>query len=94
MVPSDIRRRCLIGGRVQMVGFRMYATIHAKRLGLRGWVRNLPSGEVEVLAEGPTTAMTEFLALLERGPAAAEVSRMVVSEELIGPRLRRFGMET
>ena len=93
VAASEIRRRCLIGGQVQMVGFRMYAVLHAHRLGIRGWVRNLPSGEVEVLAEGPPSGLTDFLTLLEQGPAAAKVASFVVSEELIGSPLPRFGME-
>ncbi len=76
-----------------MVGFRMYATLHARRLGLRGWVRNLPSGEVEVLAEGPPPAMGEFLVLLERGPAAAVVDSFEVTEEKPGPALAAFAGE-
>jgi acylphosphatase len=74
-----------------MVGFRMFAILHAQRLGLRGWVRNLPAGEVEVLVEGPPEAMAEFLELLKRGPAAAEVTSFVVSAETFGPPLTMFG---
>lgn len=87
----QLRRRLLIGGRVQMVGFRMFATLHGRRLGLRGWVSNLPTGEVEILVEGPVTPMGEFLELLERGPAAAEVTSFVVSEEEGGSKLALFG---
>ncbi|MGC2190841.1 MAG: acylphosphatase [Candidatus Dormiibacterota bacterium] len=91
ITPYDQRRHCLIGGRVQMVGFRMFATMHEQRLGLRGWIRNLQTGEVEVLAEGPKAAMDEFLELLKRGPAAAEVTRFAVSELQLGKPLGRFG---
>ncbi|HUY09733.1 MAG TPA: acylphosphatase [Candidatus Dormibacteraeota bacterium] len=90
-VPYDIRRRCLIAGLVQMVGFRMFAIHHGQRLGLRGWVRNLSTGEVEVLVEGPPLAVAEFLTLLKRGPAPAQVSSFVVSEEKFGPLLTQFG---
>jgi acylphosphatase len=76
-----VRRRCEIDGRVQMVGFRAFASHHGRRLGLRGWVRNLPTGGVEVTVEGPGPQVGEFLALLEEGPAAAEVKSMVVVEE-------------
>ena len=93
LADAEIRRRCLIGGRGQMVGFRMYATLHAHRLGIRGWVRNLPSGEVEVLAEGPPSGLMEFLSLLEQGPAAAQVTSFVVAEELPGSPLPQFGLE-
>ncbi|MGA7173155.1 MAG: acylphosphatase [Candidatus Dormiibacterota bacterium] len=90
-IPSDIRRRCLISGRVQMVGFRMFATHHGQRLRLRGRARNLPTGEVEILVEGPPAAVAEFLKLLRRGPAPAEVSSFVVSEEASCVPLHQFG---
>jgi len=91
MTHSTVRRRYQIGGRVQMVGFRMFATVHAQRLGLRGWVRNLPSGQVEVLAEGSAAPMAEFMALLQRGPAAAEVTSFVVTDEAPIVELGVFG---
>jgi acylphosphatase len=69
-----VRRRFLIEGRVQMVGFRAFVTVHARRLGLRGWVRNTASGAVEVLAEGSRSSVEELARLLQRGPAAAEVT--------------------
>jgi acylphosphatase len=77
-----------------MVGFRMFASLHGQRLGLRGWVRNLPTGEVEILVEGPPAAVAEFLKLLRRGPDPAEVSGFVVSEEASGLPLHRFGAAT
>jgi acylphosphatase len=78
---STARRRFWIEGRVQMVGFRAFATVHGRRLGLRGWVRNTESGAVEVLAEGPPASVEEFARLLRRGPAAAEVSRFTSFED-------------
>lgn len=87
---AEIRRHFVIGGRVQMVGFRMFATAQAHRLGLRGWVRNMPTGEVEVLAEGPSAAIAEFSSLLKRGPAAAQVSDFTVSEPAAAGELGDF----
>jgi len=76
---------------VQGVGFRMFAVAEATRLGLRGWARNLPTGQVEVLCAGSPAAMDEFLTLLERGPAMAEVTEFVVSESGPEPFLTAFG---
>lgn len=84
------RRSCLITGRVQMVGFRAFAAYHGQRLGLQGWVRNRPSGEVEVLVEGSESQLDAYLTLLEEGPAAAEVESMVVSEAAGGSPLAGF----
>jgi acylphosphatase len=63
-----------VTGRVQGVGFRWSAVREARRLGLRGWVRNADDGSVEVEAEGPPAAIEGFLAWLRRGPAGAFVS--------------------
>ena len=66
-------RRFLVRGWVQGVGFR-YATVRtARRLGLVGWVRNLPDGRVEVVAEGDSEAVEELAAWLRRGPSTARV---------------------
>jgi acylphosphatase len=67
------RARVRVQGRVQGVGFRYFALQHARRLGVRGYVRNCPDGSVEVLAEGDRTALEELLALLRQGPPAARV---------------------
>jgi acylphosphatase len=73
-----------------MVGFRAFATIHARRLSLRGWVRNTESGAVEVVAEGSPDSMEEFAQLLRRGPAAAEVVRFSSSTEAATVDLSEF----
>ncbi len=70
------RHRYFIEGRVQGVGFR-YATIRqAERLGLTGWVRNLPDGRVEVEAHGDEQAMDALENWLWQGPAHARVNRV------------------
>lgn len=72
----------LISGRVQGVFFRRYASDHAKRLGVRGFVRNLSSGNtVEAVAQGPEASVKEFLELLKKGPPNAVVEQ--VSSESI-----------
>lgn len=87
---SAVRRRYWIEGRVQMVGFRAFATLHARRLRLRGWIRNTEAGAVEVLAEGPPDSMDEFARLLRRGPAAAAVIGFSCSEEAADADLSDF----
>jgi acylphosphatase len=71
-------RRAVVSGIVQGVGFRYFANRAARELGVRGWVRNLPDGSVETLAEGEESAVAEYLARLERGPAGARVDRVEV----------------
>jgi acylphosphatase len=49
-------------GLVQGVGFRVTAASIARRYPVRGWVRNLPDGRVELLAEGSEDSVAKFLA--------------------------------
>jgi len=70
------RLHAVVRGRVQMVGFRNFAQRHAARLGLTGYVRNTPAGEVEVLAEGDRQGLMELLARLWDGPPSALVTEV------------------
>ncbi len=70
------RIRLVISGRVQGVGFRFAAWDEAQDLGVAGWVRNLPSGEVEIEAEGREDRLKMFAAWAHMGPRAAHVSRV------------------
>lgn len=62
-----------ISGRVQGVGFRWFVREEARRLGLSGWVTNLPSGEVEVRASGEDSAVDRLRRALAVGPTGAAV---------------------
>ena len=72
--------RFLVHGRVQGVGFRWFVLREAERRGLRGYVRNLRDGSVEVIAAGKEQALEELGRLLERGPAQARVERVERSD--------------
>jgi acylphosphatase len=62
-----------ISGRVQGVGFRWFVREEARRLGLSGWVANLPSGEVEVNAGGERSSVERLRRALQVGPSGAQV---------------------
>lgn len=49
-----------ISGNVQGVGFRWYATSIANEFGIVGWVRNMPDGRVEIIAEGEIDSLNSF----------------------------------
>ena len=68
----------IVSGRVQGVFFRAATKQKADTLHLTGWVRNLASGEVEVLAVGEEAALTQLEAWLHRGPSAAQVTQVAV----------------
>jgi acylphosphatase len=65
-----------ISGRVQGVGFRWFAREEARRLGLSGWVTNLPGGDVEVAAGGEASSLVRLRRALEVGPTGAGVSEV------------------
>ncbi|MDL1872596.1 acylphosphatase [Deltaproteobacteria bacterium PRO3] len=71
--------RAVIRGRVQGVFYRAWTQQTARSLGLSGWVRNLPDGSVELLAQGPAEPLRELLRLCRVGPPAARVQ--AVEEE-------------
>ena len=73
--------RMLISGRVQGVCFRAYARDEARRLGLKGWVRNLPDGRVEVLAQGEPDTLEALESFCRKGPPYARVTAVKVIEE-------------
>ena len=61
--PDDmVRRHYIFKGRVQKVGFRIELIELSKRLGLTGWVNNLPNGDVEAEIQGPKNKI-DFLVL-------------------------------
>jgi acylphosphatase len=72
--------RFLVLGLVQGVGFRWFVRVQAKRLGLRGFARNLRDGSVEVIVDGPEAALSQLEQALQRGPAAAQVDRVEKSD--------------
>jgi acylphosphatase len=66
-------------GRVQRVYFRYFVQDVAERLGLKGYVRNLASGDaVEVQAEGEKQQLDKLLEQLKVGPPRARVERVEV----------------
>jgi acylphosphatase len=70
-----------IKGRVQGVFFRESARQEALRLGISGWVQNLPDGDVAAIAEGPHDAVEAFLGWCREGPPSARVADVLVQDE-------------
>ena len=89
MTAMRVARRYTITGRVQGVGYRLFVADSATREGLKGHVRNLADGSVEVAAEGDREAVTRFEAALWRGPSRAQVADIVIEESVPdGSRVR------
>jgi acylphosphatase len=75
---EDRRAHIIVTGRVQGVSFRAYTESTARSLGLIGWVRNLPSGQVEIVAEGTTEAVERLVEWAHTGPSLARVENVEV----------------
>lgn len=86
-------KRILVSGRVQGVFFRNWTVAEARALGLTGWVRNLRSGEVEILAVGEEQAVEALAARCREGPPAASVDEVRVEEAAPEP-LDRFAKKS
>ncbi len=65
-----------VSGKVQGVFFRAHTVEVAERLGLSGWVRNLPDGRVEIVAEGEEIHLRQLLDWCRQGPPRARVDRV------------------
>ena len=57
-----------VTGRVQRVGFRWSVASLAQRLNIKGFVKNLPNGDVYIEADGPTSLIAEFTKWVQNGP--------------------------
>ena len=77
---ATVVRKLSIFGQVQGVGFRYRFSERAQHLGITGWVRNRRGGCVEAMIEGSPEAVEALLAWARRGPPAARVERVEVSE--------------
>jgi len=64
----------IVQGKVQGVWFRAWTRDTAREMGVTGWVRNLPDGTVETLAQGDETLLTSFVQRLWDGPPLARVT--------------------
>ena len=84
-----VRKHIVVNGLVQGVGFRYFTVTQARRLGVRGWVRNCRDGSVELEAQGSSDAV-EQLAI---GPRWSEVSHVAVHDmPIIDETARAFGV--
>ena len=76
-----IRAHVIVFGEVQCVGFRFHTRIKARNLDLKGWIRNLDSGEVEAVFEGEEDKVKEMIEWCKKGPDSALVKDFKVEFE-------------
>lgn len=71
------RVHLLVKGRVQGVAFRAYTQMEARRLHLCGFVRNLPDGSVEIIAEGERKPLERLVAWAHEGSPVSRVEEVI-----------------
>jgi acylphosphatase len=70
-----------VEGEVQGVFFRESTRREADRLGVAGWVRNLPDGRVEAVFQGPAARVEAMAAWCQQGPPSAVIARVEAKPE-------------
>ena len=83
MTDRKLAKLYRVRGRVQGVGFRYFVEHSAQALGLRGWVRNVDDGSVEVYALGTAEQHSELAGYLWKGPRWAEVRGVDENEAVV-----------
>ena len=83
---------CVVSGSVQAVAFRAYTQDAATELGLTGWVRNVPDGTVEVVAQGLPETLKEFVEYLHEGSVMAKVEAVAVDWRSVKTRYDEFSI--
>jgi len=78
---SDVRIHLLVSGRVQGVWYRKTILDGVGALSLTGFVRNLPDGRVEIVAEGERGSLEQLVALARKGSPMSSVEEVVLSWE-------------
>ena len=77
LIPM-IEIQCIARGRVQGVAYRVYVQDAATELELVGYVKNLPDGTVEIVAQGEPDTLKEFIEYLHEGSSLAKVESAAV----------------
>jgi len=82
----------IVRGSVQGVGFRYYTEREAKKLNIKGWVKNNSNGDVEIWAEGTKPDLDDFHKWLRHGPGSSRVDS-VDKDEILPKNYREFNIE-
>lgn len=75
--------RLIIKGKVQGVFYRAHTKEIADLIGIKGWVRNLPDNNVEIMATAADDVLKKFIGWCKQGPPRAKVDEVIVEE--LGP---------
>ncbi|MFE4105304.1 acylphosphatase [Almyronema epifaneia] len=86
------RMELIVHGVVQGVGFRYHTRQRALQLGLTGYVKNLPAGTVEIVAEGEASALQALLSWAKQGPPAADVTHVEATKQTATQKFDSFAI--
>ena len=87
------RVHVLFKGRVQGVGFRYTAERVAQEAGVTGWVRNLPTGDVEAVAEGTKKRLETFLEKMKTSEVGRHITKTAVEWQAARNEFKDFRVE-
>ena len=72
--------RLLVSGRVQGVYFRVFTQKKAQQLDIKGCVRNMPDGRVEIMAQADNNTLEQLIKWCQKGPITARVDHVEMIE--------------
>jgi acylphosphatase len=91
---EKVRAHIILSGRVQGVAFRYYAREVASRLGVKGWIKNLVSGEVEIVLEGKRKEVEKMIEWCREGPPLAMVESIEINWLPYSGEFNQFQIKT
>lgn len=74
-------KRFVIQGIVQGVFFRKFSKDNAEELNLKGFVRNLENGDVEIIVEGDTNKIEKYREILKKGPPHSQIRNIIAEDK-------------
>jgi len=83
MANDKIQKHVFLSGRVQGVGFRAFTRKQASSLGIKGWVKNLADGRVEIKIEGDSSSVKQMVNRVKEGPSFARVEDIEINDEKV-----------
>lgn len=89
-----IRANIIVEGRVQGVGYRANTRRMANQLNLKGWVRNLRDGRVEIMVEGEEEMVERLIQWCHRGPTSAYVNKVITEKSEPQREFNRFTIKS
>lgn len=87
------RLHALVHGRVQGVGYRASVNSRISKLDVTGYVKNLPDGTVEIVAEGADSALSDVLLIAHEGSLYSSVNKVDTTYCIADGSFEKFSIE-